>query len=162
GLRRMRAFRSVRITPPRVSVRTAVGLVAGAISDAGAMIGARASVRTASAGGCFVFSALPQCWVSAGVTARYVATAVAAAGEGADFEAVFNRTESPFSERFAAPARVVALRDGRGIGRRGTMAGRRFDLGASALLELGGLRVVVGSLHRQLHEPAMLELHGVD
>ena len=85
-------------------------------------------------------------------------------GEGARFEAVFNRVEAEFSERFAAPARVLALRDGRGVGRRGTMAGRAFDLGPSALLELeeSGLRVVVGSLRRQCHEPRMLEMHGVD
>jgi len=85
-------------------------------------------------------------------------------GEGADFEAVFNRVESEFSRRFAAPAKVLALRDGKGVGRRGTMAGRQFDLGPSALLELAGsgLRVVVGSLRRQLHEPRMLEMHGID
>ncbi len=85
-------------------------------------------------------------------------------GEGARFEAVFNRVESGFSKRFAAPARVLALRDGRGVGRRGTMAGREFDLGPSALLELpeSGLRVAVGSLRRQCHEPRMLEMHGVD
>jgi microcystin degradation protein MlrC len=85
-------------------------------------------------------------------------------GEGARFEAVFNRVESEFSKRFAAPARVLALRDGRGVGRRGTMAGRAFDLGPSALLELeeSGLRVAVGSLRRQLLEPRMLEMHGVD
>ncbi|MBV1799215.1 M81 family metallopeptidase [Siccirubricoccus sp. G192] len=85
-------------------------------------------------------------------------------GEGARFEAVFNRVESEFSKRFTAPARVLALRDGKGVGRRGTMAGRRFDLGPSALLELegSGLRVVLGSLRRQLHEPRMLEMHGVD
>ncbi|MDO9709149.1 M81 family metallopeptidase [Paracraurococcus lichenis] len=87
-----------------------------------------------------------------------------ARGEGAVLEAVFNREESEFSRRFAAPARVLALRDGEGLGRRGTMAGRRFSLGPSALLELegSGLRVVVGSLRRQLHEPAMLEMHGID
>ena len=86
------------------------------------------------------------------------------AGEGARFAAVFNRVESEYSKRFAAPARVVALRDGRGVGRRGTMAGRAFDLGPSALLELegSGLRVVVGSLRRQLLEPRMLEMHGID
>jgi microcystin degradation protein MlrC len=85
-------------------------------------------------------------------------------GEGVRFEAVFNRVESEFSKRFAAPARVLALRDGKGVGRRGTMAGRRFDLGPSALLELegSGLRVVLGSLRRQLHEPRMLEMHGLD
>jgi microcystin degradation protein MlrC len=87
-----------------------------------------------------------------------------ALGEGAAFEAVFNRVPSEFSQGFAAPARILALRDGAGVGRRGTMAGRRFGLGPSALLELAGsgLRVVVGSLRRQLHEPAMLELHGID
>ena len=44
------------------------------------------------------------------------------------------------------------------------MAGRQFDLGPSALLELegSGLRVVLGSLRRQLHEPRMLEMHGLD
>ncbi|SDB60774.1 M81 family metallopeptidase [Belnapia rosea] len=85
-------------------------------------------------------------------------------GEGAAFEAVFNRVESEFSHRFAAPARVLALRDGQDIGRRGILAGRRFDLGPSALLELAGsgLRVVVGSLRRQLAEPRMLEMHGID
>jgi len=88
-----------------------------------------------------------------------------AASEGARLDpAVFNRVESEFSRRFVAPARVLALRDGRGTGRRGTMAGRRFDLGPSALLELegSGLRVVVCSLRRQCHEPRMLEMHGID
>lgn len=85
-------------------------------------------------------------------------------GNGAVFEAVFNRVESEFSKRFAARARVLALGDGKGVGRRGTMAGRRFDLGPSALLELegSGLRVVLGSLRRQCHEPRMLEMHGID
>lgn len=93
-----------------------------------------------------------------------LAAAAHALGEGAEFAAVFNREPSEFSQTFAAPARILALRDGAGVGRRGTMAGRRFDLGPSALLELAGsgLRVVVGSLRRQLHEPAMLELHGID
>ncbi|MFZ4406646.1 MAG: M81 family metallopeptidase [Paracraurococcus sp.] len=93
-----------------------------------------------------------------------LAVAAHAAGEGAAIDAVFNQDESEFSRRFAAPARVLALRDGEWVGRRGTLAGRRFSLGPSALLELAGsgLRVVVGSLRRQLHEPAMLELHGID
>jgi microcystin degradation protein MlrC len=87
-----------------------------------------------------------------------------ARGEGAAFEAVFNRVESEFSKRFVAPARVLRLTDGHGVGRRGSLAGREFTLGPSALLELegSGLRVVVGSLRRQLLEPRMLEMHGVD
>jgi microcystin degradation protein MlrC len=44
------------------------------------------------------------------------------------------------------------------------MQGRKFSLGPSALLELtgSGMKVVVGSLRRQLAEPAMLEMHGID
>jgi microcystin degradation protein MlrC len=117
----------------------------------------------------WLLSALHAARVPGAVLGIFVDPALAAeahaAGEGALLDpAVFNRTESEFSRRFAAPARVAALRDGRGVGRRGTMAGRRFDLGASALLELegSGLRVVVGSLRRQCHEPRMLEMHGVD
>ncbi|GGG27291.1 microcystinase C [Caldovatus sediminis] len=87
-----------------------------------------------------------------------------ALGEGARFRALFNRVESEFSKRFEAPARVLRLSDGRGVGRRGTIAGRAFDLGPSALLELegSGLRVVVVSLRRQCHEPRMLEMFGID
>lgn len=85
-------------------------------------------------------------------------------GEGATFDAVFNRTESEFSKRFAARARILALHAGRETGRRGTMAGRAFNLGPAALLELegSGIRVAIGSLRRQLHEPRMLEMLGVD
>lgn len=85
-------------------------------------------------------------------------------GEGATFEAVFNRTESRYSKRFEAVAEVVKLTDGVATGRRGTMAGRLFNLGPSALLRLAdsGILVVVGSLRRQLNEPMMLEMHGID
>jgi hypothetical protein len=85
-------------------------------------------------------------------------------GEGARFTAPFNRNPSEFSAPFSAPARIVKLSDGRGIGRRGTMAGRAFDLGPAALLELegSGIRVVVASLRRQCHEPRMMEMFGVD
>lgn len=87
-----------------------------------------------------------------------------AAGEGARIEAVFNRVPSAFAERFAAPAVVRRLSDGRGVGRRGTNAGRSFELGPAALLELkgSGILVVLGSLRRQWHEPAMAEMMGVD
>ncbi len=116
----------------------------------------------------WVLRALHEARAAGAVLGVFVDPALAAEahglGEGARFEAVFNRVESEFSKRFAAPARVLALRDGRGVGRRGTMAGREFDLGPSALLGLegSGLRVVVGSLRRQLLEPRMLEMHGID
>ena len=59
---------------------------------------------------------------------------------------------------------LAAMHDQRQAERAGTLAGRRFDLGPFTLLELegSGLRVVVGSLRRQLLEPRMLEMHGVD
>jgi microcystin degradation protein MlrC len=87
-----------------------------------------------------------------------------AAGEGARLAAVFNRVESEFSRRFEAAAVVERLTDGDGVGRRGTLAGKKFNLGPSARLRLedSGLTVVVGSLRRQLCEPAMLEMHGID
>ncbi|WP_424810848.1 M81 family metallopeptidase [Roseococcus sp. YIM B11640] len=85
-------------------------------------------------------------------------------GEGAHFHAVFNREPSEFSERFESGARVLKTTDGQLVGRRGSMAGRRFDLGPTALLELddSGMRVVVISLRRQCHEPRTLEMHGID
>jgi microcystin degradation protein MlrC len=85
-------------------------------------------------------------------------------GEGATFDAVFNRQESEFSKRFEARAKVLRLTDGEGEGRRGVMRGRKFSLGPSALLQLqdSGLRVIVGSLRRQLAEPRIVEMHGID
>jgi microcystin degradation protein MlrC len=86
------------------------------------------------------------------------------AGESAHIHAVFNREESEFSKRLDSGAVVERLTDGEGVGRRGVSAGRQFNLGPSALLRLdgSGLLVVVGSLRRQLAEPVMLEMHGVD
>jgi microcystin degradation protein MlrC len=86
------------------------------------------------------------------------------AGEGREFDAVFNATESQFSKRFTGRARVLKLTDGEGLGRRGILRGKKFSLGPSALIELvdTGPRVVVGSLRRQLCDPAMLEMHGLD
>lgn len=85
-------------------------------------------------------------------------------GEGEHFHAVFNRTESTFSRRFEAGATIVRLTDGNDVGRRGIVAGRHFALGPTALLRLddSGLLVVVGSLRRQLAEPRILEMHGID
>jgi microcystin degradation protein MlrC len=93
-----------------------------------------------------------------------LAAAAHAAGPGARMEAVANATPSPFAETFRVTARVRALSDGHGIGRRGGLAGRAFSLGPAALLELegSGLLLAVGSLRRQLQDPAMLELLGVD
>lgn len=116
----------------------------------------------------FTLRALHEAGARGVVLGLFVDPALAAEaqalGVGARFHAVFNRVESAFSRRFEAGATVRALTDGRGTGRRGTMAGRDFELGPTALLELAGsgMQVVVISLRRQCHEPRTLEMHGLD
>ena len=84
-------------------------------------------------------------------------------GQGARFRAVFNRVPpDDFSQRFEADARVITLRDGDCVGRRGFYAGRRMNLGASALLDLGGIQVVVISIRTQCADPIFLEMMGLD
>ncbi len=84
-------------------------------------------------------------------------------GLGTRFTAVFNRRgESEFSKRFAAGARVVALSDGKCVGRRGIWAGRSLDLGPSAALELDAITVVVGTQRKQCADPILFEMFGLD
>jgi len=84
-------------------------------------------------------------------------------GQGARFRAVFNRVPpDEFSQRFEADARVVAIHDGDCVGRRGFYAGRRMNLGASALLDLGGIQVVIISIRTQCADPIFLEMMGLN
>jgi microcystin degradation protein MlrC len=86
-----------------------------------------------------------------------------ALGEGAVFTAVFNRDETDaHSRRFEARATVKSLKDGDCVGRRGFYAGRRINLGPSALLDLGGVQVVVVSIRTQCADPVFLEMMGLD
>ena len=92
-----------------------------------------------------------------------LAREAAEAGEGGHFIAVFNRTQpDEFSRRFMVAARVVRLRDGDCVGRRGFYAGRRMNLGPSALLDIGGIQVVVVSIRTQCADPVFLEMMGLD
>jgi microcystin degradation protein MlrC len=117
----------------------------------------------------WILRALHEAKVGQGVVLGvFVDPALAAlshsAGVGGIFRAAFASDESEFSKRFDADVVVERVSDGKGIGRRGIAEGRVFDLGPSAVLRLmgSGLRVVVGSLRRQLAEPVMLEMHGID
>lgn len=96
-------------------------------------------------------------------------------GLGARFDAAFNRvadvvggvsritpSNSPGVSCLRHSAQVVALSDGRFLGRRGLVAGTQRDMGLSALLDLGGLRVAVISNRQQLLDPAQLDVLGVD
>jgi len=72
-------------------------------------------------------------------------------GEGAMFLARFNRDETnAFSEALEWQARVVALTDATVTPRRGMLKGRSIRLGPCALLELGGVQVVVSSVRQQI------------
>ena len=84
-------------------------------------------------------------------------------GEGAEFKAVFNRVPvDKYSRRFEVDARVVCLKDGNCVGRRGFYAGRSISLGPSALLAIGGIQVVVISIRTQCADPVFLEMMGLD
>ena len=86
-----------------------------------------------------------------------------AAGTGQTLVARFNRTETTVhSEPFNAPARVLKLHDGKGVGRRGQLAGCSFDLGPCAALQIGGVTVIVISKRHQCHEPMFFEMFGID
>jgi microcystin degradation protein MlrC len=84
-------------------------------------------------------------------------------GSGAQFSARFNSGEhNEFSQPFEAQAKVIALSDGAIVGRRGLLKGTAASMGASALLEIGGLRVAVISNRQQCLDPVQLESLGVD
>lgn len=92
-----------------------------------------------------------------------------AQGLGARFEAVFNRdvvepgqAPAPGVACLRHTAQVLALSAGQFFGRRGLVAGTLREMGPSALLDLGGLRVAVISNRQQLLDPAQLDVLGVD
>jgi len=92
-----------------------------------------------------------------------LAAEAAELGESASFHAVFNRdNSSEFSRRFEADAKVIRIRDGDCVGRRGFYAGRRLNLGTTALLDLGGVQVVVISIRTQCADPVFFEMMGID
>jgi microcystin degradation protein MlrC len=71
-------------------------------------------------------------------------------GAGTWFLARFNRDEPhELSGHFEAEAQVLGLHEGSLIGARGIWAGHTIDLGAMALLRVGGIRVVVVSVRQQ-------------
>jgi microcystin degradation protein MlrC len=84
-------------------------------------------------------------------------------GLGARFRARFNRDETDrFSEPFEADAEVIALTDGKIVGRRGLARGMSMDMGPSAALDLGGIVVVVISIRCQCLDPVQIESFGLD
>jgi microcystin degradation protein MlrC len=84
-------------------------------------------------------------------------------GVGATFNARFNRDETTtFSDPFTAEGKVVALSDGLFVGRRGMAAGRTLDMGPAALVQVGGIQVVVMTHRHQALDPMFFETFGLD
>lgn len=83
---------------------------------------------------------------------------------GDTFEAVFNRDEADqYSEIFGAKAEVLYLSDGKIVGRDpGSRAGMAIDLGATAVLKIGTVTVVIISIRQQCIDPGYFEEFGVD
>ncbi len=84
-------------------------------------------------------------------------------GEGAIFNASFNTQEhQEFSLPFDCEAKVVKLSDGQYVGRRGVLKNVSADMGPSALLDLGGIQIVVISNRCQCMDPCQFEMFGLD
>jgi microcystin degradation protein MlrC len=87
-----------------------------------------------------------------------------ALGEGAVFTASFNTKEThEFSLPFDVEhAKVVKLSDGQYTGRRGVLRNVAADMGPSALLDLGGIQIVVITHRCQCMDPRQFEIFGLD
>ena len=83
---------------------------------------------------------------------------------GDTFQATFNRAEDDqYSESFTAEAEILYLSDGRIVGRDpGSRAGMTINLGPTAVLRIGTVRVVVISIRQQCIDPGHFEEFGVD
>jgi microcystin degradation protein MlrC len=159
-------------TPHLMPLEQAVALAVAAGNDPALPANLLADVADNPGGGArgntpFVLRALLAAGargvISGVITDPELAAEAHALGEGQRLHARFNRAEKTvYSEAFDAPAKVVRLHDGKGVGRRGQLAGCSFDLGPSALLELGGVQVVVITHRHQCHEPMMFEMFGLD
>ncbi len=88
-------------------------------------------------------------------------------GVGANFTARFNRsagsnTWEQWDSPLSVEAQVLALREGDVTGRLGLFAGRRLKLGRCALLQVGGIKVVVISDRTQTADPVLFEMFDLD
>jgi microcystin degradation protein MlrC len=133
-------------------------------SDAGDNPGGGGSGRTTE-----LLAALVQAGIPGVLYGSFFEPALAAdahrAGAGGTFRAVFNREPgTEFDTRFECDARVLALGDGRIVGRRGLYRGRGLDLGPTAALALGdgGVVAIIISDRHQTADPMFFEMLGQD
>ena len=89
------------------------------------------------------------------------------AGLGTEFIAKFNRHKGnakweAWDVALEVEAKVIALSDGNVVGRLGMLASRQLHLGPSALLKIGGIKVVIISDRAQTADPVFFEMFGED
>lgn len=88
-------------------------------------------------------------------------------GAGASFTARFNRSTDAqaweqWDKAFSVDAKVLALTEGEVTGRLGLLAGRRLKLGRCALLQIGGIKVVIISDRTQTADPILFEMFNIN
>lgn len=89
--------------------------------------------------------------------------AAEAAGIGTSFDAQFNaETESEFSQKYEVQAEVLGLHSGKMVGTLGIWAGRSIDVGPTALLQVGGVKIVVITNRKQCADPIYFQVFGLD
>jgi len=84
-------------------------------------------------------------------------------GLGAQLDGRFGgRLTADYGAPVGAAARVRCLTDGRFVNRGPMEHGLPVDLGPTAVLDVGGIRVIVTSTCQSPNDPAYFELHGID
>ncbi len=159
---------NVRLTPLAEAVRMAAA--AGESATGGAIC--LADVADNPGGGgrgntTDILEALLAAGVQHALLGLFVDSSLAAEcirrGVGARFDAVFNADNADeHGRRVAAQVEVLALSDGRIVGRRGIARGRTTNLGPSAAIRTAGLTIVVVSRRVQAADPAWFESFGLD
>jgi microcystin degradation protein MlrC len=85
------------------------------------------------------------------------------AGLGARLEARLGGRITPgYGPPVPATARVLLLTDGVFVNRGPMFAGLRVELGPTAVLETGTIRIIVTSRRQPVNDPAYFTLHGID
>ena len=85
------------------------------------------------------------------------------AGEGSELALTLNAAEkSRFSETLDVTARVERLSEGQFVGQHGMVSGMTVNTGRTAILNLGGIRVVVISERQQCLSTDYLTAFGID
>ena len=85
------------------------------------------------------------------------------AGAGTSFQAKFGaRTSRDFGAQVQASARVLRFTDGHFRNRGPLDFGAKVNVGASAVLEVEGVKTIVTSQRMPADDPAFFELHGID